>query len=181
MQKSINAGTLNAFRKALPPIAYGLAVIVLAAFVVFADRFTKQIALTKLNPSQTTDLLPNVVGMTLHRNYGAVANIPIPLLLITGITVIVIAILVRATWKNILQGRNVRAAAYACIIGGAVSNLFDRLSYGYVIDWILLVNRSVINLADIAITVGILIYLLSLKIPQTDTSRTPDYRLPTTD
>jgi signal peptidase II len=152
-----------------------MAAIVLAAFVVLADRITKQVALTKLNASQTRDVIPNTLGITLHLNYGAMANVPIPILVIACITVIILVILVHALWKAVRQDRIIRVTAFACIIGGAVSNLFDRLSYGYVIDWILLVNRSVVNLADIAIFIGVLLYLISIrtKIPAPPLSSNP--------
>lgn len=52
--------------------------------------------------------------------------------------------------------------AYGLILGGAFSNLYDRLVYGYVIDYIDLKVWPVFNLADSAITVGVGILFLKL-------------------
>jgi len=52
--------------------------------------------------------------------------------------------------------------AYGLILGGAFSNLYDRLVYGYVIDYIDLKIWPVFNLADSTITVGVVVLLLKL-------------------
>lgn len=140
----------------------GLAATLLAAFVILADRYTKHLAITQLDPSQTIDIIPGLIGILLHQNHGAMANVPIPIVIIAAITLVVIAALAHALWKSLRQGRLIHILAYTCIIGGAVSNLYDRLRYGYVIDWLLLFGRSVVNIADVAITIGVIIYFLSL-------------------
>ena len=57
---------------------------------------------------------------------------------------------------------------FAAILGGAVGNLWDRVRYTYVIDWIdMYVGKNhwpTYNVADVAITVGIVfLFLFSLK------------------
>ena len=52
------------------------------------------------------------------------------------------------------------------ILGGAVSNLIDRLAFGYVIDYIDLKVWPAFNIADAALTIGmigVIIYLLQKK------------------
>jgi signal peptidase II len=58
-----------------------------------------------------------------------------------------------------------QVAGLAIAIGGALGNLWDRLEWSFVFDWILIVNRSVINLADIAIALGLLLYFLARTNP----------------
>ena len=50
----------------------------------------------------------------------------------------------------------------AMIIGGALSNLLERIFFGHVIDWIpmIVINYSC-NLADIEISLGALIFILT--------------------
>jgi len=45
----------------------------------------------------------------------------------------------------------------ALIFGGAVANLIDRLSYGFVIDFISVGFWPAFNVADSAITIGVLV------------------------
>lgn len=47
------------------------------------------------------------------------------------------------------------------LIFGASSNFYDRVAYGYVIDYIDIKNFSVLNFSDIMITLGLIILLFS--------------------
>jgi signal peptidase II len=51
--------------------------------------------------------------------------------------------------------------SYGLILGGAFSNLFDRIWYGYVIDYLDIHIWPVFNLSDTAITVGVGLFLLN--------------------
>jgi signal peptidase II len=57
----------------------------------------------------------------------------------------------------------------ALVLGGAVGNLFDRVAYGHVIDFILVHWQDrwffpAFNLADSAITVGAIMLALDMFI-----------------
>ncbi len=56
------------------------------------------------------------------------------------------------------------AATLSLILGGAIGNLFDRISYGYVIDFIDVYYQAwhwpVFNVADCAISIGVAMMLL---------------------
>jgi signal peptidase II len=49
-----------------------------------------------------------------------------------------------------------------CIILGAISNFIDRLTYGYVIDYIDVRFFTVLNMADMIITLGAFLIILAL-------------------
>ena len=53
-------------------------------------------------------------------------------------------------------------------MAGAIGNLFDRIVYGAVRDFFdfYLINWAVFNIADTYITVGVIILLVSLFIPE---------------
>lgn len=68
---------------------------------------------------------------------------------------------------TIKENKNLCAAqklAIGMILGGTAGNLFDRVCYGYVIDFISLnfIDFPVFNLADVFINTGALILLLTL-------------------
>lgn len=70
-------------------------------------------------------------------------------------------------WKNNLS------SASALLLGGAVSNLIDRLRFGYVVDYIDIGSLPVFNLADVAIVVGV---VLLVKEMLTGRSKIEDRR-----
>ncbi len=119
------------------------------------DRLTKS-----LFANASAVLIPNLLALTVHQNHGLLANAPVPytaILVLTGVISLgVLILLIRSLRHD--QTRD--AIAWACILAGALGNLTDRIAWGFVFDWILLFNRSVINVADIAIGLGILLLLV---------------------
>ncbi|MBV1950812.1 MAG: signal peptidase II [Cycloclasticus sp.] len=63
------------------------------------------------------------------------------------------------------------AVTLSLILGGAIGNLFDRISYGYVIDFIDVYYQAwhwpVFNIADCAISIGVVMMLFDTFFGQT--------------
>ena len=61
--------------------------------------------------------------------------------------------------------------AICCIIGGGIGNIFDRIAYGSVTDFLYLhfgnLHTGVFNLADLSITTGAVIILLQSTVKRT--------------
>lgn len=131
---------------------------VLTAVVFVGDQCSKLFAFASEKMSDLT-VIPWLFGFTHHKNYGIVANIPIPIGIIISATFIVSLIVFYLIIQSIRQGKVLRTIALALILAGAFGNLYDRMALGYVRDWILLFDSSVINLADISIFVGIVMLL----------------------
>ena len=76
-------------------------------------------------------------------------------------------ILMGVTVGLMRRRRTVRMAALGVVLGGTIGNLIDRLSLGYVTDFILFGTFPAFNVADSSITsgtsvfAGFLIYLLA--------------------
>lgn len=141
-----------------------LAWLILAALVFLIDLLSKRWVLGNFDLYQSIKLLP-FFSFTYVRNYGAAFGI----LLNQRWLLAVIAIVVSATIITLfLRNKNAGKfynAALALILGGALGNLFDRLYYGYVVDF-LDVNFGdwhypTFNLADSAICVGVAMILIS--------------------
>ena len=65
------------------------------------------------------------------------------------------------------------AVTLSLILGGAIGNVLDRIAYGYVIDFIDVYYQTwhwpVFNIADCAISVGVLMMLIDTFRPQATT------------
>lgn len=66
------------------------------------------------------------------------------------------------SWKELCaQGKLVKWGC-VCILAGALGNLYDRITLGYVVDFLDFLVWPVFNVADSAITVGGGLFVISL-------------------
>ncbi|MEK7539698.1 MAG: signal peptidase II [Patescibacteria group bacterium] len=103
-----------------------------------------------------------VSGLSLDftRNYGLAFGLSANRWVIVVISILLMGFLfwfARAEWKN----AHPLAAVASLLMGvGALSNLVDRLRFGYVVDWISVQYWSVFNLADVWITLGAILIVI---------------------
>ena len=133
-----------------------------AAFLL--DRFTKLLACRLLTPGRHIEAIPGLFRFTLARNTGAAFSM---LSGRTALLSVVSALLLAAVsviiWRSMCLTR-AGYLAFACLLGGGIGNLIDRMLLGGVTDYIrlLLFRFPVFNLADIAITMSIAVLMLLL-------------------
>lgn len=107
--------------------------------------------------------LLGLIRFTDHHNYGISFNLPVPLWLIIAIGV---GALVWAMYELLARHASrhtLHSLFLGIFIGGVIGNLFDRITLGFVRDWLLLWGRSAVNLADGAILLGLIGYLFFTK------------------
>jgi signal peptidase II len=135
--------------------------LAVAAVTIVADQVTKVIARRSFTPDDPFDVLP-FLQFTNTRNTGIAFG------QFRDREVIVIALSVVAIgWILVYFARSggrhpLLPVALGLLAGGALSNLFDRLTQGYVTDFLHLANFPVFNLADTAITIGVALLLVVL-------------------
>src|SRR4051794_14678634 len=111
--------------------------LVIATLVM--DRWTKVLIESKFGLNESTSVIDGFFDITYVRNTGVAFGIfssissPAKSVLLSLFTacaaVLVIAYSVRSPVRNrLLQ------IALALVLGGALGNLYDRLTYGYVVD-----------------------------------------------
>ena len=130
-------------------------VFYLVAFiVVVADQLTKLLIQANLAPGQSVPVGP--IGITYLANTGSLFGLfphqTLFLIITAAIGVVAVVVYYRYLPTKTLLIR----ASLGLLLGGAVGNLTDRLRFGYVIDFIDLRVWPVFNLADSAVTVGII-------------------------
>jgi|AntRauTorcE11897_2_1112592.scaffolds.fasta_scaffold09947_3 signal peptidase II len=132
-------------------------VTILAIFFLF-DRYLKQIA---INNNPNLNLLGEHLKFTLSKNFNIAFSLPISGPILNMIIVIIILGLmfylihfIKHKYSNLLI-----LTLFALILG-ALSNALDRLIYGYVIDYLDVLNFTVLNIADILISISAFILIL---------------------
>ncbi|MEE8342419.1 MAG: signal peptidase II [Gammaproteobacteria bacterium] len=139
----------------------------LSGLVLALDLVTKYLAQQWLEPFQPNEVLP-FFNFTLVFNRGAAFSF---LGDASGwqrwffIGIGLVAVIVIVFWlRRLSAGEKCTAAALALILGGAVGNLVERLWQGQVTDFLDLYYRDwhwpTFNIADSAISVGIVLFLL---------------------
>lgn len=147
----------------------------LAVFVLVADQLTKHwiIHVVELQSRGSVPLLPNL-SLTWVENRGVsmgmlTADTEVGRWLLVGLTAviaIVVALWIRRerAWPETL--------ALGLVLGGAIGNIVDRVRFGYVVDFVHLHAGAwsfyVFNIADAAITTGVVILLVSALIGRSD-------------
>lgn len=135
-------------------------VLWVVAFVLAADRISKVLAQVFLTEN------PIVVFPFFHLRYventgaafgsfqGANGLLIVVMLVIIGYII--------HSWKDLCaQGKLVKWGS-VLILAGAFGNLYDRITLGYVVDFLDFLVWPVFNVADSAITIGGALFVISL-------------------
>ncbi len=125
--------------------------------VVAFDYLTKWIAATQL--TETIVIIPDWLAFELQKNPHLAFSIPFPNVMQIVLSLGLMVLLVLYWKQNDRSGYE--HFALASIFGGAVGNLSERILFKEVTDFIAVGNFPVFNLADIAITLGVVVLLWS--------------------
>jgi signal peptidase II len=138
--------------------------LVVSIFIVAADRLTKWLASTRIEMGDNLQVIPHVFAISHVENPGAAFSLfndssspeRVRWLLLIFSLVAAVAVLIAL----VKLGRRITATSLglALILGGALGNAYDRLRFGYVIDFlevhIIHYHWPDFNVADSAIVVG---------------------------
>jgi signal peptidase II len=147
----------------------------ISALVILADRLSKNWIVHHIRPGYWLPVIPGVFRLSHVLNTGAafslLENLPpngVRLGLIAfsvAAAIIVFALLWRA-------GRtlSLTSVALALILGGAIGNLYDRIRFHHVVDFLAVkiyhYNWPDFNVADSCIVIGACLLLLEIFRPQ---------------
>ena len=133
---------------------------VIALIVFVADRVTKNLVAAEVPYGTEVQLIGRLVGITNVRNSGAAFGTAPALAGVFLIASVVVAIgLAVYVMRN--QGDLFSFGALGLIMGGTVGNGFDRVVNGTVTDFINVHFWPVFNVADSAISVGVVLLIAS--------------------
>lgn len=142
----------------------------IASIVLIIDQLIKMIVRTKMSLYEELTIIPNFFSVYYLKNKGAafsILNNQTIFLIIIGIVAIILIDRFIAKETNL---SNALKLSLGMIIGGIFGNLIDRIWHKAVIDYLSFsffnYNFPVFNLADIGITIGATILIISFMIEE---------------
>ena len=154
----------------------------IAGAVVALDQATKSVIRSRFELHESVEIIPGFFNLTRVHNYGAAfglmnaADFPFKTVILSVVaTIALLALTIYASTLPVDQ--RLARVGLALIVGGAAGNLIDRLSAGFVVDFVDVYWRDwhfwAFNVADAAITVGVAFMILDLldirtrRVPRT--------------
>ena len=143
----------------------------IALAIVVSDQLTKAMVRRALDLHESVTVIPDLLALTRVHNTGAAfgmfnaMDFPGKTLVLTLVATLALA---GVAWyaASIPSRDRLARLGVACILGGAVGNLIDRATAGYVLDF---VDASwqgwhfwAFNVADAAISVGVVLMILDV-------------------
>lgn len=134
--------------------------IIAIVVLVSLDQFVKYLTVTHLMIKPIV-LIENVFELTYVENKGAAWSIlENQIWFFILMTVIILALIAYACYKKMIYTK-LGQISLVLICAGAIGNLIDRITHGYVIDMFSfkLINFPVFNVADICIVCGGILFV----------------------
>ena len=145
--------------------------LLIVAVIVVLDQVTKAVVRSRLPLHESVTVVPGFFDLTHVRNTGAafgmLNSVDFPYKPVVMVLIALIALAAVASYALTLPaGQRMARLGLALILGGAIGNLIDRATLGYVLDFVDVSWRGVhfwaFNVADSAITVGVILMLLDV-------------------
>ena len=136
-----------------------------ALLVAVLDQITKLLVVRLMSPGEPIAVIGPVLSLTYVRNRGGAFSL-LPdatgwLAVVSALVVVILA------FYGLRAPGPTRSMSYglALVLGGALGNLADRAFRGWVVDFLDLHFWPIFNVADIAITVGVVLIACRLLWP----------------
>lgn len=142
---------------------------VVAIAILIVDQLTKRLVVASIDPGQVKTVLP-FLDLVYVQNKGVAFSSFSGKPWLVGLLVAV-ALIALTIW--FARNRTVPYAwiAAGMLAGGAVGNIFDRLTVGHVIDFLKPPSFPAFNVADSSIVVGMGVLVLVMELEHRRTTR----------
>lgn len=139
--------------------------------LVVADQVTKALVRRAIALHESIPIVPDLLALTRVHNTGAAFGMfnamefPGKAVVLTLVATMALAGVAWYAWSVPATDRLARLGV-ACILGGAIGNLIDRATAGYVLDFVDFSFGGwhfwAFNVADAAITIGVVLMIFDL-------------------
>ena len=155
--------------------------VTIVATIVLLDYITKAMVSAMLPLHESVTIVPGFLDFTHVRNTGAAfgllnaVDIPFKPVLMTAIALAALIAIAIFAWRT-ASHEPLAQVALALVFGGATGNLIDRMTAGFVVDFVDVYWRDwhfwAFNVADSAITVGACLLILDMALLNRHVSKT---------
>jgi signal peptidase II len=146
---------------------------IVAVTVVLADQLVKAMVRSRLALHESVTVIPGFFDLTRVHNsgaaYGFLNGVDFPFKTVLLACVAMAALVGLAVYSASLDRKQrLTRIGLTLVIGGAAGNLIDRVTAGYVLDFVDLYAGTggwhfwAFNVADSAITIGVVLMILEL-------------------
>ncbi|WP_053978244.1 signal peptidase II [Mangrovimonas xylaniphaga] len=152
-------------------ISRSLGIVLLIAANIAVDQISKVIIRQSVDPREQISLIGDVFVMMNVENTGAFLgmgsdlNPTFKLIFLLLLPVLVLGYLIYYIFKTKTLDR-FSLVALCCIAGGGIANVYDRIVYGSVTDFLHLdfggmLKTGIFNIADVSVTTGMIMLLVA--------------------
>lgn len=137
---------------------------------ISCDQISKNVVRNTIEPFERIEVIKDSFVLTKVENTGAAYSLGsdlspfLKVLLLQILPILVLIFLLRQILVKTNYSRET-IIGFAFIIGGGIGNLFDRIIYGSVTDFLILdlgfIKTEIFNMADVSIMVGSVLVLFS--------------------
>lgn len=136
--------------------------LIIFLLVLLADQYSKLVVQQDMIVGQSIPIFHRIFHFTYVQNTGGAFGILRGRTnLFIVVSIVVILFIIYFMLKEEKKDTFIKVV-FSIILGGAISNLIDRMRLGYVVDFIDFQIWPVFNIADSAISVGMVLLLIRL-------------------
>lgn len=137
------------------------------------DQVTKNIARNKIEYHETIQVIDSFLILTKVENSGAFLSLGSSMPIFIKFLALNLLPVIVLIWGLYLLIKKTNMSKYSVtgfcfIIGGGAGNLYDRIRYGSVTDFLYMdfgiFQTGIFNMADVSITVGMFVILINLYL-----------------
>ncbi|SDJ73127.1 signal peptidase II [Jeotgalicoccus aerolatus] len=145
-----------------------LPMAIVGIIVLAIDQLTKFLVATQMSLGESIPVIGEYLKITSHRNSGAAWGMFEGRMLFFYIITVAVLVFLIYFYKTEAKNNLLMQVGIALLMAGALGNFIDRLLFQEVVDFVdvLIINYDfpIFNVADSALTVGVIILLIEVFI-----------------
>ncbi|WP_156290412.1 signal peptidase II [Oceanobacillus salinisoli] len=149
---------------------------IIALLIIGIDQLTKWMVVRSMEIGENISIIDGFFYLTSHRNQGAAWGILEGRMLFFYIVTVIVVIGVVYYMQKYAHSDKWLALGLSFILGGAIGNFIDRLFRQEVVDffdfYIFNYNFPIFNVADSALTVGVIFVIIATILEETKKGKT---------